>query len=100
MLAGLRRGLREVFNAQAVVVLAPFTASEHGFRDLFHRQIRVAFLGSSEGGADYEQGAFRADLVAQLLELGVSEARGSGVNEILFCGVAVLPIEQRCPTLE
>ena len=47
----------------------------------------------TEGGAEYEQAALRADFIAQLRELIAAQVLGGDVNEIPFGGMTVLPID-------
>ncbi|MDO7785510.1 hypothetical protein QPL65_25150, partial [Escherichia coli] len=79
---------------QAVVVLAPLAAGEHGFGDFIHGQVAVAFFATTDCGADDEQAAVRADFIAKLLELVVAEVGGGGVNEIALGAVALLPVKR------
>ena len=87
-------GFGEVFHFEAVVVLAPLAAGEHGFGDLLHGKVAVAILAWTEGGADDEQAAVRPYFIAELLELVVAEVGGGGINKILLGAVALLPVER------
>ena len=72
--------------------MPPFTASEHLFGNLLHRQIRPAIRLATEGGAQHQQGLLRAHLIAQSAELIGGQALCGDIDEIPFGRVAVLPV--------
>ena len=66
---GVPRCLRQVFDLQAVVVVAPFAAGQDGLGDFLDGQVRPAVGLAAEGSHIDQQPPAFAHLVAQLLEL-------------------------------
>ncbi len=68
LLSRLRRCLWQVFDLQAVVVLAPLATGEHGFGNLLNRKIAVTVRPYPEGAAHDQQRSLAARLHRSIAE--------------------------------
>src|SRR5712691_2519930 len=93
LLPRLRRRLRKVLHLQAVIVMPPLAARKHLLRNLLHREIRKIRF-PAESRAQHQERPIRPDLIAQLLQLLVTEIGGRDVDEIPFRRMAVLPVHR------
>ncbi len=72
--------------------MAPFAAGKDLAGDLLDREIGI-IIPAPEGGAEDEERPLRPHLACQFLQLLVGEAGGGDIDEILFGGMAVLPVD-------
>lgn len=83
----------EVFDCEAVVVVAPFAAVEDLLRDFFDGEVVEGGGIAAKGHAEDEEATLRAYVFAELGELGLAEGLGGDIDEVAFGGVALLPVE-------
>ncbi len=83
----------QVFDFEAVVVVAVFTAVEDLLGDFFDGEVGKVAGVAAKGHAQYEEGAIAANVFTELDELGVAEVLGGDVDEVALGGVALLPVE-------
>ena len=73
--------------------MAPFAFGQHGLGYLFNGQIRkITGFDTAKRAATDQQGPIRPDILGYFSQLLIRERLRGDKNEIIFCGVAMLPI--------
>jgi hypothetical protein len=73
--------------------MAPFAAVEDLFGDFFDGEIGELVGVTAEGATEDKEASIATDFVGEPLELGAAKVLGGDVDEVLFGGVAMLPVD-------